>query len=121
MTKGRIAPLFGSLVLLLLLASTASGGTFRLSGSRAPVNTSLPAISGTPNVGNVLTAAAGSWTGSKPLRYAYRWQACDSAGANCLAITGATSSSYTVASGDAGRRLRVKVTATNRAGSAAAL
>jgi endoglucanase len=121
MNKGRIAPLFGSLVLLLLLASSASAGTFRLSGWRAPVNTSPPTVSGTPNVGSLLTASAGSWTGSKPLRYAYRWQACDSAGATCAAITGATSSSYTVASTDAGHTLRVKVTATNKAGSASAL
>jgi hypothetical protein len=121
MTKGRTAQFLGSLALLLLLTSTASAASFRLSGTRAPANTSLPTISGTPKVGSLLTASAGSWSGSKPMKYAYRWQSCDSAGANCTAITGATSSSYTVASADAGRRLRAKVTATNKAGSASAL
>jgi hypothetical protein len=41
---------------------------------------------------------------------------CDSAGANCAAIAGATTNSYTVESGDVGRRLRAVVTATNAVG-----
>jgi endoglucanase len=114
MNKGRIAPLLGSLVLLLLFTTTASAAT------RAPANTSPPTVSGTPTVGSGLTASTGSWTGSKPIRYAYRWQECDSAGAGCTAIPNATGASYTVAPGDAGHTLTVKVTATNKAGSVSA-
>jgi hypothetical protein len=54
------------------------------------------------------------------MTYAYRWQRCDTTGAGCLAITGATSPSYTVASTEAGSTLRVQVTATNSAGSGSA-
>jgi hypothetical protein len=83
-----------------------------------PKNTSPPTISGTPLVGQKLTGSTGSWTG-KPTRYAYQWQRCDSGGAGCTAISGATSSSYTVSSSDVGNTLKVTVTATNAGGSAA--
>src|SRR6202040_1792750 len=38
----------------------------------APVNTALPAISGTPTVTKVLTASPGTWTGTPTLTYAYQ-------------------------------------------------
>ena len=114
MTTGRIAQLLGSLALLLLLTGTAAAAT------RAPANLSAPTVSGTPSIGSLLKASAGYWSGSKPLKYAYRWQSCDSTGTSCAAVTGATSTSYTVAATDAGRRLRVKVTASNKAGSSSA-
>ena len=48
---------------------------------------------------------------------AYQWQDCDGFGANCSSISGATSSSYELASGDAGATIDVVVTASNSAGS----
>ena len=45
------------------------------------------------------------------------WQDCDSSGNNCTNISGATSSSYTLASGDVGHTIRAVVTATNTGGS----
>src|SRR5437762_6317567 len=54
------------------------------------------------------------------MKYAYQWQRCESGGAACGAIVGATGSSYLVAGGDAGMTLRVAVTASNSAGSATA-
>ena len=66
MTKGRIVQLLGSLALLLLLTSTASAATFRLSGTRAPANMSAPTVSGTAKIGNLLSTTAGYWSGSKP-------------------------------------------------------
>ncbi len=85
-----------------------------------PTNTSPPIISGTPQVGRVLAASTGGWTGG-PTSYAYSWQRCDGAGSSCAAIAGATSSAYKATSSDAGFRLRVQVTATNAGGSAKAL
>ncbi len=85
-----------------------------------PTNTSRPIIAGTPKVGRTVAASTGGWTGS-PTSYAYAWQRCDGAGSSCAPIAGATSSDFKVTSSDAGFRLRVQVTATNRGGSASAL
>src|SRR6266542_310652 len=98
-------------------ATSAQSGLVR--ASAPPANTALPVISGTATVGQVLSATTGSWSGS-PSSYAYAWKRCDSAGANCNAISGATSASYTLASADTGFTLRVMVTATNSGGSASA-
>jgi hypothetical protein len=84
-----------------------------------PTNTSLPTISGSAVVGQTLTASTGGWSGA-PTSYAYQWRRCDSTGAACASISGATSKSYTLQSADAGRTLRIVVTATNVAGSASA-
>src|SRR6266508_99091 len=85
-----------------------------------PVNTSPPTISGTPQDGQTLTASPGSWSGTQPITYADQWQRCNSSGANCAPISGATSPTYAVTSADVGSTLRVAVTATNSAGSATA-
>ncbi len=84
-----------------------------------PLNTSLPTISGAPKEGKTLVASTGSWSGS-PTSYAYQWRRCDSSGASCADIAGATASSYLLGSADVGKTLRVVVTATNSAGSASA-
>jgi hypothetical protein len=54
------------------------------------------------------------------MTFAFAWRRCNAGGASCTAISGATSATYTVASGDANHTLRVAVTAKNRAGSAVA-
>jgi uncharacterized lipoprotein len=81
-----------------------------------PVNQSLPAIGGTAQEAQKLTASAGTWSGS-PTSFAYQWQDCNAAGEACSPITGATSSSYRLAAGDVGHKIRVVVTATNAGGS----
>jgi len=81
-----------------------------------PVNTALPTVSGTATQGQVLTTSNGSWSGS-PTDYSYQWRQCDSSGANCSDISGATQGSYTLAAGDVGHTIRVVVTATNAGGS----
>jgi Concanavalin A-like lectin/glucanases superfamily len=86
----------------------------------APSNTSPPAISGTPQDGQTLSASTGSWTGSQPISYGYQWQRCSSDGTSCAAIAGATNATYVVASADVGSTLRVAVTATNSVGTATA-
>jgi uncharacterized protein YukE len=86
----------------------------------APVNTSLPAVTGTIAQGQTVAATTGSWTGTATITYAYQWQRCDSSGNNCNSISGATSSSRTLTSDDVGHRLRIKVTATNSQGSSSA-
>jgi hypothetical protein len=81
----------------------------------APAATTAPSITGTPTVGQTLTATPGTWT-EYPTSYSYQWELCDSSGANCTDISGASASSYTVLAADAGHTLRVVVTAGNGVG-----
>jgi len=86
-------------------------------GTVAPSNTAPPTISGTAEVGQTLTADRGTWSGSTPINYTYRWRRCNAAGNNCSNIGGATDSTYTIKSNDLGNTLRVRVTASNSDGS----
>lgn len=85
----------------------------------APVATGAPALTGAAGIGNQLTLTPGSWGGTAST-VAYEWQRCDSTGAGCAAIPGATTTTYTVDPADAGHRLRARVTAANAAGTGAA-
>jgi hypothetical protein len=75
-----------------------------------------PTVSGTPQQGQTLTAAPGTSSASDAT-FAYQWQKCDAAGANCADIAGATAQTYLVAPTDVGSTLRVNLVATNRFGS----
>ena len=98
-----------------------SGTPISIQGTAAPVNTAAPTTVGTPAVGSTLTATNGGWTGSGAITYAFQWQssANGSSGWTGAPGSGATTSSYAVAVADAGRYLRVVVTASTSGGSAA--
>src|SRR5712691_3054407 len=81
----------------LLVGGAAQGGR-----KAAPANTSLPAISGTAREGETLTASSGSWSGTNPITFTYRWQRCNSGGGSCSNIGGATSQTYKLEHGDVG-------------------
>ena len=81
-----------------------------------PLVTSPPAIVGTSEEGQTLTAANGTWDGTAPFELAHQWQRCDPQGENCGDIAGATASSYTVAPGDVGATVRLAVTASGLGG-----
>ena len=76
-----------------------------------PVNTSPPAIVGTPKVEAPLSATPGTWTDAGPIAYAYAWEECDANGASCMPLPYDTQS---IASLHAvvGQTVRVVVTAT---------
>ena len=82
----------------------------------APVNSAPPTISGTAQQGQTLTESHGTWSNS-PTGYAYQWQQCDSAGANCTTITGANAQTYVPVAADVGHTLKVQETASNAGGS----
>jgi fibronectin type 3 domain-containing protein len=100
-------------------AQASTGVVAPLNGA-APQSTAKAAISGIAKEGETLTASNGTWSGTTPMTFTYQWQRCDTNGANCADIAGATSQSYTVVNADVGHTLRVRVTATNTAGSASA-
>jgi fibronectin type 3 domain-containing protein len=81
----------------------------------APANTAAPSVSGTPAVGQTVTAVEGSWT-QAPSAFSYQWLRCDASGNNCGAIAGATARTYAVSSDDVGSTLRIRVNARNSRG-----
>jgi hypothetical protein len=83
------------------------------------VNDLLPAVTGTPNVGQVMSGLSGGWNASPPPTLADQWLHCDASGANCSPIAGATNPLYRPSSVDAGGTLRYQVTATNPSGALA--
>ena len=89
---------------------------FTVTTASPPTNTSLPTITGTPQVGQLLTASNGNWSSTTPITYTYQWQSCDSAGNTCTPITNATTNTYTPTTNDQTHTLRIRVTATNNTG-----
>jgi hypothetical protein len=75
-----------------------------------------PHISGKARVGRRLSAVRGTWSGP-PKSYRYQWLRCNARGGSCARIRHATHSTYRLTRTDAAHRLRVRVTATNAAGS----
>ena len=82
-------------------------------------NVTGPTVGGIARDGSTLTANPGTWNGTPTITYAYQWQRCDTAGANCVDIPGETGSTYTLTPADVGSTIRVLVTAVNDAGSSA--
>lgn len=98
-------------------ASTAnSNQTSVVAASGGPTNTARPSITGDAFVGNELTADNGSWNGS-PSSFGYQWLRCDTNGAFCFRVAGATGRTYGVRFADVYSTLRVAVTAKNAEGS----
>jgi hypothetical protein len=80
-----------------------------------PVNVDPPTVTGTPRVGEVLTARNGTWDNS-PTEFRYRWLRCNAAGFQCVLLA-ADGQTYRVGQVDVGNTLRVRVTAVNADGS----
>jgi len=80
-----------------------------ITAGTAPTNTVLPTIDVTGNqlIGTVLTATDGTWTGSTPITFQYRWTR------NGVAITGATTNTYTLQAADESATIRVQVRGVN--------
>ena len=111
----RIGPVRVLLVALAAAAVTALG-VAQPAAAAPPENTVPPTISGTPQVGQTLTANNGTWTNS-PTSFAYQWLRCNVGGNSCVPVANGTQRTYTLVGADAGRTMRVRVTATNADGS----
>lgn len=78
--------------------------------STVPQPSVLPAITGTLEVGEVLTVSDGTWSPT-PTSYGYAWFR------NGAAIPGADQATYTLDPADEGAMIRARVTAINASGS----
>jgi hypothetical protein len=76
----------------------------------APVNITLPAITGTPTVGQLQTATPGTWSGTPAPTFTYQWRL------DAVDIPGATLATYTPIATDATHQLNVRVFAHNTSG-----
>ena len=117
----------GATLVVAVTASNSAGSDTAVSAPTGvvtaavpPANTAAPVISGRAEEASTLSSTTGGWTGSLPLAYAYQWLRCDTSGGPCADIVPAASSTYTLTSADVGHTIRVKVTASNVAGSATA-
>jgi hypothetical protein len=83
----------------------------------APNNVTEPRISGTPRVGQVLRSTRGTWTGTEPIDYEFRWYRCEGRGAadasDCNRISNAGDNTYALRQADAGFRIRSQVIGRN--------
>lgn len=118
----RLAPLGIGVALGAVAAFALGPGTPVAAPTQVPVNTAEPTVSGRAEQGRALSASRGSWTGSGPIAYAYRWVRCGQDGgqpdgSDCIPIAGATATRYDLRGADVSFRLRVRVTATNSVGS----
>lgn len=87
----------------------------------APVNTVAPAISGLAKVGKTLNTDGGTWGAgdSTGTTTSYQWQTSPNK-SSWVNISGATSSTYTIVSGDVSNYIRLAVTKSNAAGTVTA-
>ena len=115
-----VVVLAGALLAGLLIPA---GGSAR--SQTAPANTGEPAVAGNTVEGQTLTTTNGSWTGTPPLTFRYRWLRCDKSGGgvngvNCTTISGAIRNTYVLRRADVGYRIRSRVFASNANGNASA-
>lgn len=82
-----------------------------------PGNNTIPAITGTAQVGQTLTVTPGQWAGEPEPTLAYQWFR-DNGVDDPEPIGGATATTYEVAAADLAHTIFVRETATNSSGSA---
>lgn len=114
----------GKTVRVAVTATNSGGSTTATSPATStiaallPRNTSIPGISGLLQLGQLLHASTGSWSGTTPITYGYQWQSCLLG--SCQNIAKAAESVLKLELADTGLAFRVIVTATNAAGSVSA-
>ena len=107
---------------VIVTASNAGGSAQALSTPTLPIATlpldlGAPAVSGIARQGQTLSTSDGAWSGTPAPALSYQWERCNSSGASCAPIAGASANEYVPLSADVGSTLVAAVTATNAAGS----
>lgn len=81
-------------------------------GAPVPGIIRIPAITGSDQEGQTLTATPASWTNG-PATVSRQWTRCDTLGVTCADIPGATGTAYTLTAADVGSTIRVREVAAN--------
>jgi hypothetical protein len=97
-----------------LCVSADDAGRLVVANHVLPVNTAVPAITGTFVEGQTLSLKKGSWTNS-PTSFSYQWWRCDEEDI-CSEVPGATGTTYDLTSADARSTIYVVETASNAEG-----
>src|SRR5947209_18507971 len=95
----------GALAALLIPAAGAGLRT-------APHNTGEPVVSGPTVQGQTLSTSTGTWSGTQPLTFRYRWLRCDTSGGgvngvSCTTIPGETRRTLVLRGADRSEERRV--------------
>jgi streptogramin lyase len=101
------------------VTATNTAGSATGTSAPTPPIAQAPSINGPrlstddPVFGQTLSVSNGTVAGSPAPTFTYQWEQCNPTGTNCIAISGATSQTYTPVAGDIGQTLQAIVTATN--------
>ncbi|MFZ1993210.1 MAG: hypothetical protein WAU75_03810, partial [Solirubrobacteraceae bacterium] len=116
----------GSTITIAVTATNTSGTTTALAAPSGVVTALPPVATGRPALSTLgvqqsvpVSVTNGTWQATGPSTYTTVWQRCNSSGASCTAISGATAAAYIPTAADVGHTLVVVVTATNVDGSVA--
>jgi fibronectin type 3 domain-containing protein len=114
----------GSTITIAVSATNTSGTTTATAISSGVVTALPPVATGRPALSTLgvqqsvaVSVTNGTWQATGLSTYTTAWQRCNSSGASCAPINGATGGSYTPTAADVGHTLVVVVTATNVDGS----
>lgn len=106
LSAGRTLTTYDGRITITTVSTSSTQAVVRIANNAAAqpfVKKSSPTITGSRGVGKKLTATKGTWSPT-PSTYSYRWKR------NGASISGATKSTYTPTTSDAGRYLTVTVT-----------
>jgi hypothetical protein len=125
-TYTLIAGNVGKYLRVMVTATNNLGGrispsalTTKVSAASIPEAISPPVVSGVVKHREILSATDGAWVGVPQGILSYQWQRCSSVTqANCLDILGETRSSYKLNFEDVDNYVRIKVSSSNRIGTA---
>ena len=105
---------------LCLLALFVPAGGAQAAAPAGPTDTAGPTVSGKPQQGQRLVALPGTWTGSGTVTHPFQWYRCDSAGAHCSSVHGATGAGYHLVAADVGKLIGLTVRASDSTGTTSA-
>jgi hypothetical protein len=100
--------------------NVASDSLGTVATHNAPTSSAPPTVTGSPIVGQTLTATPGTVSsnpGAGSLTVVGQWFRCDGSGANCQPIPGSTGTSYNLTASDIATTIRYRETVSNNDGS----